>query len=63
VGLGWLISARGDVAAHGGVGGGATASLLLRIRDNQVHLTLTNRLIPLDPINDHVLRSWTVPAH
>ncbi len=61
VGLGWLISARGDVAAHGGAGGGVTASLLVRIRDNQVHLTLTNKSTPLDPVNDRVLRSWTNP--
>ena len=63
VGVGWLISPRGDVAAHGGAGAGVTASLLVRIRDNQVHLTLTNRLTPLDPVNDRVLRSWTNPTH
>jgi CubicO group peptidase (beta-lactamase class C family) len=63
VGLGWLISPRGDVAVHAGAGPGATASLLLRIRDNQVHLTMTNRMIPIDPINDRVLRSWTNPTH
>ena len=63
MGLGWLISPRGDVAVHAGAGPGATASLLVRIRDNQVHLTMTNRLIPIDPINDRVLRSWTNPTH
>jgi CubicO group peptidase (beta-lactamase class C family) len=63
VGLGWLISPRGDVAVHAGAGPGATASLLVRIRDNQVHLTMTNRMIPIDPINDRVLRSWTNPGH
>src|SRR6266536_2436229 len=63
VGLGWLISPRGDVAVHAGAGPGATASLLVRIRDNQVHLTLTNKSTPLDPVNDRVLRSWTNPTH
>src|SRR6266498_3301107 len=63
VGLGWLISTRGDVAVHAGAGPGSTASLLVRIRDNQVHLTMTNRMIPIDPINDRVLRSWTNPTH
>jgi CubicO group peptidase (beta-lactamase class C family) len=63
VGLGWLISPRGDVAAHGGAGGGATASLLVRVRDNQVHLTWTNKSTPLDAINNRVLRSWTNPTH
>jgi CubicO group peptidase (beta-lactamase class C family) len=62
-GLGWLLSPRGDVAVHAGAGPGATASLLVRLRDNQVHVTMTNRLIPIDPINDRVLRSWTKPTH
>jgi CubicO group peptidase (beta-lactamase class C family) len=63
VGLGWLISPRSDVAAHGGAGGGATASLLVRVRDNQVHLILTNKSTPLDAINNRVLRSWTNPTY
>jgi CubicO group peptidase (beta-lactamase class C family) len=63
VGLGWLISPRGDVAMHAGFGPGATASLLVRLRDNQVHVSMTNRLIPIDHINDRVLRSWTNPTH
>jgi CubicO group peptidase (beta-lactamase class C family) len=62
VGLGWLISPRGDTAVHAGAGPGATASLLARIRDNQVHVTMTNRLIPINSIHDRVLRSWN-PTH
>jgi CubicO group peptidase (beta-lactamase class C family) len=62
VGLGWLISPRGDTAVHAGAGPGTTASLLVRIRDNQVHLTMTTRMIPIDPVNDRVLRSWTNPT-
>jgi CubicO group peptidase (beta-lactamase class C family) len=58
VGLGWLISPRGDTAVHAGAGPGATASLLFRIRDNQIHVSMTNRLIPIDSIHDRVLRSW-----
>jgi CubicO group peptidase (beta-lactamase class C family) len=63
VGLGWLISPRGDVAVHAGFGPEATASVLVRIRDNQVHVSMTNRLIPIDHINDRVLRSWRNPTH
>jgi CubicO group peptidase (beta-lactamase class C family) len=63
VGLGWLLSPRSDVAVHAGFGPGATASLLVRIRDHHVQVTMTNRLIPIDPINDRVLRSWTNPTH
>jgi CubicO group peptidase (beta-lactamase class C family) len=58
VGLGWLISPRGDTAVHAGAGPGATASLLFRIRDQQIHVSMTNRLIPIDSIHDRVLRSW-----
>jgi CubicO group peptidase (beta-lactamase class C family) len=61
-GLGWLISPRGDVAMHAGAWPGATTSLLVRIRDNQVHLTMTNRLISLDPVYARVLRFWANPV-
>jgi CubicO group peptidase (beta-lactamase class C family) len=61
MGLGWLLSPRGDAAMHAGAGPGATAFLLARVRDNQVYLAMTNRLVSLDPIR--VLRSWTNPAH
>jgi CubicO group peptidase (beta-lactamase class C family) len=63
MGLGWLISPRGDIAMHAGFGPGATASVLVRIPDNQVHVTMTNRLMLIDRINDRVLRSWTNPTH
>lgn len=56
VGLGWLISPRGDMALHAGSGPGGTASLLVRLRDSQVQVTMTNRLAPLDSINDRALR-------
>lgn len=59
VGLGWFISPRGDVAMHGGAGPGAAANLLVRISDQRVQVTMTNRLIPLDSIIDRELRSWT----
>jgi hypothetical protein len=63
MGLGWLLSARGDAAMHAGAGQGATAFLLARVRDNQVYLAMTNRLVSLDPIYARVLRSWANPAH
>jgi CubicO group peptidase (beta-lactamase class C family) len=58
-GLGWLIGPHGDVAVHSGIGPGATASLLLRIRDGQVHMTMTNRMTPVEQIDAQVVRSWT----
>jgi CubicO group peptidase (beta-lactamase class C family) len=63
MGLGWLLSPRGDVAVHAGAGQGATAALLGRIRDNQVHLTMTTRFMPVDRIYARALRSWANPAH
>jgi hypothetical protein len=58
-GLGWLISPRGDIAAHAGGGPSATASLAIRIRDNRAHLVLTSRLIPVNSIDAALLRAWT----
>ncbi len=58
-GLGWFISSRGDIAMHGGAIPGSIASLLIRVRDNQVQVTMTNRQVPIDRIDDRVLRSWT----
>lgn len=62
-GLGWLFPRDPDIAMHSGTLPGATASVFARVRDNQVHVTLTSRQILTDPINEHVLRSWTNPAH
>jgi CubicO group peptidase (beta-lactamase class C family) len=61
VGLGWILTPRGDVAVHAGGAPGATTSLHLRISDNRVHTTLASRLMPLDHIDDRLLRSWTNP--
>ncbi len=61
-GLGWLIRARGDTALIGGSSPGVVASLSVRIRDNRTHLTVTNRVVPVNSIDDRMLRSWTNPA-
>jgi hypothetical protein len=60
-GLGWIMRPRGDTAFLSGASVDAVASLTVRIRDNRVHLVMTNRLIPIDPIDDRMLRSWTNP--
>jgi CubicO group peptidase (beta-lactamase class C family) len=55
---GWLLTPRGDVAVHAGTVAGATASLLCRVRDARVHLTLATRAIPVDSVSRQVLRTW-----
>jgi len=60
-GLGWLISPRGDLAAHAGGGFDGTASLAIRIRDNRTHLVLTSRLIPVGSIDTALRDAWTNP--
>jgi CubicO group peptidase (beta-lactamase class C family) len=61
-GLGWLVTPRGDVAIHAGVGLDATATLTTRIRDGRTHLVLTSRLIPVNSIETRLLRAWTNSA-
>lgn len=58
VGAGWLLTSRGDIAMHGGAVPGAIASLLYRVRDSTVHLTLVTRYVPIDSISRQVLRTW-----
>jgi CubicO group peptidase (beta-lactamase class C family) len=61
-GLGWAVGPRGDIAGIAGSGPGASASLLVRgpARPGgceQVHVALTNRPIPIEPVNARVLRA------
>jgi CubicO group peptidase (beta-lactamase class C family) len=58
-GLGWILSPRGDLAVHAGAGLDATASLSLRIRDHRTHVVLTSRMIPVNAIEERLLRAWT----
>jgi CubicO group peptidase (beta-lactamase class C family) len=62
VGLGWLISPRGDVATHAGANLDATAALTTRIRDGRTHVVLTSRMLPVNTIETRLLRAWTNPA-
>jgi CubicO group peptidase (beta-lactamase class C family) len=62
VGLGWIISPRGDIALHAGAQPGACAALLVRIRDRQARVIVTSTLTSLEPIHDRVLRAWGAPS-
>ncbi|HZC63422.1 MAG TPA: serine hydrolase domain-containing protein [Streptosporangiaceae bacterium] len=62
MGLGWLVSGRGDLAVHAGAAPPASTFLRLHIRDGQVQVALTNRSVPLGPLSDRLLRVWTPAA-
>jgi CubicO group peptidase (beta-lactamase class C family) len=62
VGLGWIISPRGDIALHAGAQPGASAAVLVRIRDRQARVIVTSTLTSLEPIHDRVLRAWGAPS-
>ncbi|HMH91831.1 MAG TPA: hypothetical protein VK586_12200 [Streptosporangiaceae bacterium] len=57
-GLGWIISPRGDMALHGGAQAGASAAILVRIRDRQARGIVTSTLTSLELIHERVLRAW-----
>jgi CubicO group peptidase (beta-lactamase class C family) len=61
IGLGWIITPRGDVASHAGANLDATATLTTRIRDQRTHVVLTTRMIPVNSIETRLLRAWTNP--
>src|SRR5580704_13323860 len=62
MGLGWLVSGRGDLAVHAGAAPPASTLLRMRVRDGQVQVVLTSRGIPLGPLADRRLRVWTPAA-
>ena len=62
VGLGWLISPRGDIATHAGANVDGTAAITTRVRDQRTHVVLTSRLIPVNSIETRLLRAWTNPT-
>ena len=45
------------VACHGGLGRSAAASLVVKLDSGKVHVALTNRGIPIEAVNGHVLRA------
>jgi CubicO group peptidase (beta-lactamase class C family) len=62
VGLGWLLSPRGDIATHAGANVDGTAAITSRVRDQRTHVVLTSRMIPVNSIETRLLRAWTNPA-
>ncbi|HEY2520225.1 MAG TPA: serine hydrolase domain-containing protein [Streptosporangiaceae bacterium] len=56
VGFGWHINSGRGVAGHAGGGQGGASSLIVT-DGGRVHVALTNRLIPVEPVNAKVLRA------
>jgi CubicO group peptidase (beta-lactamase class C family) len=57
VGLGWFINERLGLAGMAGAHRGGSASLVMRLETGQVHVAMTNRLIPIEPVNGRVIRA------
>lgn len=51
VGLGWLCNTSAGVYGHAGGGQGVAASLIVRADTGGVTVALTNRLVPVEPVN------------
>lgn len=57
VGLGFFINERLGLAGMAGAHPGGSASLVMRLETGQVHAAMTNRLIPIEPVNGRVIRA------
>lgn len=56
IGLGWLLNRPKDVCGHAGGGHGAATSLIIRLSTGQPSVAMTNRLIPVEPVNARLAR-------
>lgn len=57
VGLGWPINSAGKIAGHASVTPNSSVSLVVRLADRRTHLALTNRRVPIEPVNGRILRA------
>jgi CubicO group peptidase (beta-lactamase class C family) len=57
IGLGWRLQQPLDAAGHGGGGPGSSASLITRPSTGRTSFVLTNRLVPVEPVNIRLIRS------
>jgi CubicO group peptidase (beta-lactamase class C family) len=56
VGLGWLCNTSAGVYGHAGAGQGVATSLIVRVDNGAVTIALTNRLVPIEPVNARLNR-------
>jgi CubicO group peptidase (beta-lactamase class C family) len=57
IGLGWVVNEAKAVTGHAGGGRGGSSSLIVAADGGRIHVALTNRLIPIEPVNARVLRA------
>jgi CubicO group peptidase (beta-lactamase class C family) len=57
VGLGWNVNSGSGVAGHAGGGPGGTSSLVVQLHERRAHVALTNRRVPVEPVNFRVIRA------
>jgi CubicO group peptidase (beta-lactamase class C family) len=56
-GFGWVINESIGVAGHAGSGNGGSSSLVMELDSNKVHVAMTSRRIPIEPVNGRVIRA------
>ena len=56
-GFGWMINESLGVAGVAGSGPGGSASLVMELDSNRVHVAMTSRRIPIEPVNGQVIRA------
>jgi CubicO group peptidase (beta-lactamase class C family) len=57
IGLGWMLNRDKDVAGHPGTGPGCSVSLIIRLASGQACVALTNRQVPIEPVNSRIIRA------
>jgi CubicO group peptidase (beta-lactamase class C family) len=56
VGLGWLLNRPKDVSGQAGGGPAAASSLIVVPSSGRVSVTMTNRMVPIEPVNARLVR-------
>jgi CubicO group peptidase (beta-lactamase class C family) len=56
-GLGWRVNQTLGVAGHAGLGRGVAISLVMRLDSRRIHVAMTNRGIPIEPVIGRVIRA------
>ena len=56
IGLGWLLHRPKGVAGHAGGGPGAATSLIIGLDTGRATVAMSNRLVPIEPVNARLLR-------